>query len=146
SIEAQDEQLLKLLTIVAHDVENITIKIQDIYREQIITRLPESMNEQPAIEESLSTSLSSMQSDLPNLSQKISTILIKRCTETLRQHIRSVITQFRGSNTKPPTESSYFVPHIIKPLVTFCKVNKQLLSDKRRIECNSIVADAVAIR
>ncbi|CAG8648364.1 24187_t:CDS:10 [Cetraspora pellucida] len=146
SIEIQDERLLKLLTIVAHDVENITIKIREIYQEHIITRLPESMNEQPVIEESVSSSLSSMHSDLPDLSQKIATILTKRCTETLSKHIRSVITQFRGSNTKPPTEASYFVPHIIKPLVTFCKVNSQLLSDKRRNECNSIVADAVANR
>ncbi|CAG8680100.1 4961_t:CDS:10, partial [Dentiscutata erythropus] len=145
-IEAQEEQLLKLLTIVAHDVENMTLKIKEIYQEHIVTRLPESMSDQPAIEESISSSLSSMQSDLPDLNQKIATVLTKRCTETLRQHIRSVITQFRGSNTKPPTEASYFVPHIIKPLITFCKVNKELLSDKRRNECNSIVADAVAIR
>ncbi|CAG8537381.1 3406_t:CDS:10, partial [Cetraspora pellucida] len=146
SIEIQDERLLKLLTTVAHDVENITIKIREIYQEHIITRLPESMNEQPVIEGCVSSSLSSMHSDLPDLSQNIATILTKRCTETLSKHIRSVITQFRGSNTKPPTEASYFVPHIIKPLVTFCKVNSQLLSDKRRNECNSIVADAVANR
>ncbi|CAG8780067.1 42702_t:CDS:2, partial [Gigaspora margarita] len=145
-VEAQEERLLKLLTIVTHDVENMTLKIKETYQEHIITRLPESMNDQPAIEESVSSSLTSMQSDLPDLNQKIATILTKRCTETLRQHIRSVITQFRGSNTKPPTEASYFVPHIIKPLITFCKVNKQLLSGKRRNECNSIVADAVALR
>ncbi|KAF0399002.1 Conserved oligomeric Golgi complex component [Gigaspora margarita] len=145
-VEAQEERLLKLLTIVAHDVENMTLKIKETYQEHIITRLPESMNDQPAIEESVSSSLTSMQSDLPDLNQKIATILTKRCTETLRQHIRSVITQFRGSNTKPPTEASYFVPHIIKPLITFCKVNKQLLSGKRQNECNSIVADAVALR
>ncbi|CAG8636853.1 25042_t:CDS:10, partial [Racocetra persica] len=146
SIEVQDERLLKLLTIVAHDVENITLKIRDIYQEHIITRLPESMNEQPVIEGWYTDSLVHPYSDLPDLSQKIATILTKRCTETLSKHIRSVITQFRGSNTKPPTEASYFVPHIIKPLVTFCKVNSQLLSDKRRNECNSIVADAVANR
>ncbi|RIB23229.1 hypothetical protein C2G38_2171963 [Gigaspora rosea] len=136
-VEVQAKRLLKLLTIVGHDVDNMTLKIKETYQEHIITRLPESINDQPAIEgwcvpirdvlQSISSSLSSMQSDLPDLNQKIATILTKRCIETLRQHIRSVIAQFRGSITKPPTEASYFVPHIIKPLITFCKVNKQLL-------------------
>ena len=90
-------------------------------------------------------SLSSLQSDLPDLSQRISTILTKRCTEALR-HVRSIITQYRQPNTKPPTESSYFVPHIMKPLAAFYDTNKLYLSDKRRKEWSTIVGDAVAVR
>ncbi len=86
-----------------------------------------------------------MQSDLPDLSQRISTILTKRCTEALR-HVRSIITQYRQPNTKPPTEPSYFVPHIMKPLVAFCDVNKSYLSDGRRKEWSAIIGDAVAVR
>ncbi len=75
--DALDEQLLKHLVIVSYDVENIiikvnvrtllwiyvylkfeninliiysTIKIKEIYREQIIIKLPESMIDQPIIE------------------------------------------------------------------------------------------------
>ncbi|CAB4405568.1 unnamed protein product [Rhizophagus irregularis] len=143
--DALDEQVLRNLVIVSHDVENITTKIKEIYREHIIIKLPESMINQPIIEESISNSLSSLQSDLPDLSQKISTILTKRCTEALR-HVRSIITQYRQPNTKPPTESSYFVPHIMKPLAAFYDSNKLYLSDKRRKEWSSIVGDAVAVR
>ncbi|RIA87792.1 oligomeric golgi complex component, COG2-domain-containing protein [Glomus cerebriforme] len=143
--DALDEQVLRHLVIVSHDVENMTIKIKEIYRESIIIKLPESMIDQPIIEESILNSLSSLQSDLPDLSQRISAILTKRCTEALR-HVRSIITQYRQPNTKPPTESSYFVPHIMKPLAAFYDVNKPYLSDKRRKEWSSIVGDTVSVR
>ncbi|CAG8671900.1 10692_t:CDS:10, partial [Funneliformis caledonium] len=143
--DALDEQVLKQLVLVSYDVENIIIKIKEIYREHIISKLPESMTDQPIVEESISNSFSSLQSDLPDLSQKISVILTKRCTEALR-HVRSIITQYRQPNTKPPTESSYFVPHIMKPLAVFFDVNKSCLSDRRRKEWSALVGDAVAVR
>ncbi|CAG8499793.1 2025_t:CDS:10 [Diversispora eburnea] len=143
--EAQDDLLLKRLTIVAHDIENITMKIKEFYYGRIVNKLPESMTDLPIIEESIVSVLSSLKLGLPDFSQKITFILTNRCTDNLRL-IRSIITQYRQPNTKPPTEASYFVPHIIKPLATFCHVNRSILSVDRRQEWCYSVGNAVSMR
>ncbi|CAG8783134.1 2024_t:CDS:2, partial [Acaulospora morrowiae] len=120
--------------------------VKEFYREQVFSKLPDLVTDLPIIEESVNSLLASLRLDLPDFTQKISAILTSRCTETLRQHIRSIITQYRQPNTKPPTEASYFVPHIIKPLATFCDVNKLILSDNRRNEWCYSVGDAVSSR
>nr|CAG8566890.1 6596_t:CDS:10 [Entrophospora candida] len=141
-----DEQILRKLTVVAHDIENITIMIRENFRDNIIIKLPESMVDQPIIEESINSSLNSMEPDLSNISQKVSLILIKRCTENLKQRVLSITTFYRQPNAKPPTEPSYFVPHIMKPLTIFCNANKSILSEKRKKEWNAIICDGVAVR
>nr|CAG8494184.1 9220_t:CDS:10 [Entrophospora candida] len=141
-----DEQILRKLTVVAHDIENITIMIRENFRDNIIIKLPESMVDQPIIEESINSSLNSMEPDLSNISQKVSLILIKRCTENLKQRVLSITTFYRQPNAKPPTEPSYFVPHITKPLTIFCNANKSILSEKRKKEWNAIICDGVAVR
>jgi hypothetical protein len=98
------------------------------------------------ISESINDSLDSMESDVSNIGQKTSLILIKRCSENLKQRVLSITTFYRQPNAKPPTEPSYFVHHIMKPLAIFCNTNKSILSEKRKKEWNAIVADGVAIR
>ncbi|CAJ0823228.1 11984_t:CDS:2 [Entrophospora sp. SA101] len=96
-----DEQILRKLTVVAHDIENITIMIRENFRDNIIIKLPESMVDQPIIEESINSSLNSMEPDLSNISQKVSLILIKRCTENLKQRVLSITTFYRQPMSNP---------------------------------------------
>lgn len=56
---------------------------------------------------------------LPQLSQRILSVLRTRCADPLRM-VRSISTQYRGSATPSPApreaEPSYFVPQILRPL------------------------------
>ncbi|CAG8519748.1 4747_t:CDS:10 [Ambispora leptoticha] len=143
--EALEEQLLNQLTVITFDIENFITKIRQFFREVIMIQLPPQMMDEPLIEESIKISLLSIQSDIPEISRTVTTILIKRCAEYLRQ-TRGIITQYRYKNREPPTEFSYFVPTIMKPLVMFCDLNQHTLTESRRREWNLMVAEGVTMR
>ncbi|CAG8513317.1 6870_t:CDS:10 [Ambispora gerdemannii] len=143
--EASEEQILKQLAVITFDIENFTIKIKQLFREVIMTQLPPQTMDEPLIEESIKISLLSIQSDIPEVSRTVTTILIKRCAEYLRQ-TRGIITQYRYKNREPPTEFSYFVPTIMKPLIVFCDLNQHILTESRRKEWSLMVAEGVTMR
>ncbi|KDQ28122.1 hypothetical protein PLEOSDRAFT_44979 [Pleurotus ostreatus PC15] len=69
----------------------------------------------------LQQSLAALTTLIPSMSSEIVTILSKRCCDALLP-VRSIPSQFRAmSNKRMPTEPSYFVPSILRPLkVFFC--------------------------
>ena len=63
--------------------------------------------------------LSTLTSLVPSLSAQIITILSKRACEALLP-VRSIPSQFRAMSSKRlPTEPSYFIASILRPLKTF---------------------------
>jgi hypothetical protein len=55
---------------------------------------------------------------LPEISNKIVTTLVKKCSEPLK-HIRNIPPQFRRTNKEKPTQCSFFISLIFKPLTEF---------------------------
>ncbi|CAG8507539.1 9713_t:CDS:10 [Paraglomus brasilianum] len=144
--DATDEQLLRLLTAVAFDIENIHDKVKLFYGDTILLKLPTLMADEPIIEDSITSPLITLRDTLlPDLTNQITTILTKQCSEILH-HVRSITQQYRHTNKKAPTEASDFVPHIMKPLVTYTVANKAILTEKTRKTGSLIVAEAVATR
>lgn len=71
--------------------------------------------------DALQQSLAALARLIPSMSSEIVVILSKRCCDALLP-VRSIPSQFRAmSNKRMPTEPSYFVPSILRPLkVFFC--------------------------
>ena len=69
--------------------------------------------------DALRNSLEQITSLQPGLSRRIISVLVRRCSEALLP-VRSIPSQFRAmSNKKMPSEASYFVSLILKPVKAF---------------------------
>lgn len=69
--------------------------------------------------DALQRQLSLLDSLVPPLSNQITNILTRRSCDAL-QPVRSILSQFRAmSNKRTPTEASYFVPSILRPVRNF---------------------------
>jgi hypothetical protein len=88
----------------------------------------------------LKESTASIYAIIPCLATQILSILSRRCAEPLRL-IRSVVAQVRTSK-KEPSEPSYFVPGILKPLKAYLEGPASVLDDSlKRQWATDVVAD-----
>ena len=73
--------------------------------------------------DALKHSLEQITSLQTGLSRRIISVLVRRCSEALLP-VRSIPSQFRAmSNKKMPSEASYFIPTIFKPVKTYFGIN-----------------------
>ncbi|KAL1672422.1 hypothetical protein EV122DRAFT_271632 [Schizophyllum commune] len=123
SIAADDAALRNCSTVMA-DIRAMEANVMTIWREQISVLLPESANEDETNpEDALKHSLEQITSLQPGLSRRIISVLVRRCSEALLP-VRSIPSQFRAmSNKKMPSEASYFIPTIFKPVKTYFGIN-----------------------
>src|ERR1700729_3798066 len=69
--------------------------------------------------DALQHQLSLLDSLVPEMSTQITNILTRRSCDAL-QPVRSILSQFRAmSNKRTPTEASYFIPSILRPVRNF---------------------------
>uniref|UniRef100_D8QCD3 Conserved oligomeric Golgi complex subunit 2 n=1 Tax=Schizophyllum commune (strain H4-8 / FGSC 9210) TaxID=578458 RepID=D8QCD3_SCHCM len=123
SIAADDAALRNCSTVMA-DIRAMEANVMTIWQEQISVLLPESANEDETNpEDALKHSLEQITSLQPGLSRRIISVLVRRCSEALLP-VRSIPSQFRAmSNKKMPSEASYFIPTIFKPVKTYFGIN-----------------------
>ncbi|KIY46789.1 COG complex component [Fistulina hepatica ATCC 64428] len=120
---AADDALLRQYAIVIVDIRELESQVRGKWLEEISVMLPEVSDEGCRAEDALSASLSALRDLVVPLSMRITTILTKRCCEALSP-VRSIPSQFRAmSNKKAPSEPSYFVFTILRPLKAFFGIN-----------------------
>ncbi|RUS25433.1 hypothetical protein BC938DRAFT_472183, partial [Jimgerdemannia flammicorona] len=96
--------------------------------------------------DSITSSLTRLTSDhLPDLHRKTTTILTRRCLDTLKL-VRTITSQYHYTNRPPPRDHSPFVPAILRPFVAFVEQNGEYLRERRIVEFATVVAEAVTTR
>ncbi|KAF5354659.1 hypothetical protein D9756_005330 [Leucocoprinus leucothites] len=122
---AADENLLRQYAAVISDLKQLENKIDNLWQQEISLILPSEVLEatdgdgpRDVLKQALSKSTAITQP----ASTQIVAILTKRCCEALLP-VRSIPSQFRAmSNKKLPTEPSYFVQTIFRPVKAFFAV------------------------
>ncbi|TFK44741.1 COG complex component [Crucibulum laeve] len=101
------------------DIQAMRSKMKTIWDQEISMLLPEVGPDFIKAEEALDSVLSKLTALIPSMSSQIITILTRRCCVTLAP-VKSIPTQFRAmSNKRNPTEASYFVSSILRPVKQF---------------------------
>ncbi|KAI0058099.1 COG complex component [Artomyces pyxidatus] len=123
---AADDALLRQFASAITDIYVMESQIWTLWRDEISRMLPEPSsqegNEPMAAEDALRHSVLSLTSLVPAMSVQILGILTKRACDALLP-VRSIPSQFRAmSNKRMPTEPSYFVASILRPIRTFFSI------------------------
>ncbi|THH20409.1 hypothetical protein EW146_g922 [Bondarzewia mesenterica] len=120
---AVDDALLRQCAAAVNDIKAMQSETLTLWHEEISMMLPDMSeiadDQQVSSEDALQHTLQGLISLVPPLSSQIVAILTKRACEALMP-VRSIPSQFRAmSNKRPPTEPSYFVASILRPLKVF---------------------------
>ncbi|KAF9012367.1 oligomeric golgi complex component, COG2-domain-containing protein [Cyathus striatus] len=116
-----DDLSLKQYASVIVDISTFRKQVRTLWNQEISIVLPDTINHNSLIETegALQKSLEKLTSLVLPLSNQIITVLTHRCCEGLLP-VRSIPSQFRAmSNKKDPTEPSYFVSSVLRPLKLF---------------------------
>ncbi|EJU04373.1 COG complex component [Dacryopinax primogenitus] len=115
---ADDDETLRKDAYNIIDMKHLEEKVWDLY-DRIGGLLEEAEEDDETAKETLQSSLAHLLSRIPSYQTQILQILTKRCADPLR-HVRSIASQYRAmSNKREPTEPSYFVPGIMRPVKLF---------------------------
>ncbi|KAH7888658.1 oligomeric golgi complex component, COG2-domain-containing protein [Phlebopus sp. FC_14] len=119
---AADDLLLKQYGIALIDIKAMVSQVSALWREEISVVLPEVSVKDEVYTDAqavLRDQLNSIESLTGPLSKQVVAILIRRACDALLP-VRSIPSQFRAMSSKRmPTEPSYFVPLILRPLKAF---------------------------
>ncbi|KAH7914152.1 oligomeric golgi complex component, COG2-domain-containing protein [Hygrophoropsis aurantiaca] len=117
-----DEPLLKQLSAALVDIKALTSHTWTLWREEISMMLPEisgAEEDTNSLEETLMRQLSTLEDLVNPLSNQVIGVLTRRCCDALLP-VRSIPSQFRAMSSKrAPTEPSYFVSAILRPIKGF---------------------------
>jgi hypothetical protein len=141
------------------DINAMQSSMQAIWMEEISMMLPESAEdptEEDVInpEQALSQALESLSTLIPPLLNQITQILTKRSCDALMP-VRSIPSQFRAMSSNKrgilPTEPSYFVASILRPVKSFFGVGGvqgpgSKLGEEYLKECTAKVFEGVCAR
>ncbi|KZO95535.1 COG complex component [Calocera viscosa TUFC12733] len=113
-----DDETLRKTAFSIVDLKRLEGNVWALYS-RIGGLLEEAEEEEGTARETLESSLTRLMSPIPLYKNQILQILIKRSADPLR-HVRSIASQYRAmSNKREPTEPSYFVPGIMRPVKVF---------------------------
>lgn len=120
---AADEILLRQFATALVDIRAMTSQVLQLWREEISKMLPDTSIEDDIAEEVLEVALRTQLEQLSALSTSLcsqaTAILSRRCCDALSA-VRSIPSQFRAmSNKRLPSEPSYFIPIILRPVRIF---------------------------
>lgn len=122
---AADDTLLRQYAAVISDVKLLESQTWVLWRDEVgpmLTSLfveEEAPSEYVRAEDALRGGLQKLTSVIPPLSSQLVSILTRRASEAL-QPVRSMPLQFRAmSNKRPPSEPSFFVAGVLRPVRTF---------------------------
>ncbi|KAF8973230.1 COG complex component [Flammula alnicola] len=117
---AADDASLRYYAAAIIDIKIMETNVLTLWRQVISMMMPDtSDDEEFQTEDALRESISALITFVAPLSSKIIAILTKRCCDGLLP-VRSIPSQFRAmSNKRNPTEPSYFVSSILRPVKQF---------------------------
>lgn len=96
--------------------------------------------------DSLHTSLQTLANSVqPEIQRKLTIILGRRCIDVAK-NVKSITTQYRHTNKRPPTEPSHYVSNILRPYTIVRDQNKSFIASSREHELITLVAEAVTSR
>ncbi|KDQ21263.1 hypothetical protein BOTBODRAFT_197088 [Botryobasidium botryosum FD-172 SS1] len=116
-----DEAMLQQFAAGIIDIMLLERNVRTLWSDQISHLLPpnEADDEAETPEAVLNSMLETLSAMVPELAAQIVAVLIRRCSDTLGL-VRSIPSQYRAmSNKRDPTEPSYFVPNILRPVRVF---------------------------
>lgn len=134
------------------DIRAMESSMWTIWREEISMMLPEPPDEPPEEglvnpEQALTNALDSLSTLIPTLLHQITEILTKRSCDALMP-VRSIPSQFRAMSSSKkaimPTEPSYFVSSILRPVRSFFGIGG-VAGPGSRLEPDSLRACAFAV-
>ncbi|KAG6820743.1 hypothetical protein H0H93_012389 [Arthromyces matolae] len=119
---AADDSTLRQNVAMMVDIKALRTHVLTLWREEISMMLPEisdSETDGAQPQDTLHNSLNALTNLIAPLSSDILGILTRRCCDALLP-VRSIPSQFRAmSNKRIPTEPSYFVASILRPVKLF---------------------------
>jgi len=98
---------------IVNDIDYVSCQVQKIFENQIQTKLPVSMAEEPVLLESFEQALKTLRQEVPAVQQSITELITRRCVNTLSVNVKNITARY---GDEPPRESSHFVPLILEPL------------------------------
>ncbi|OAX39994.1 COG complex component [Rhizopogon vinicolor AM-OR11-026] len=124
---AVDEILLRQFATALVDIRTMISRVSNLWREEIIGLLPDTSTEdsveEAVLEAALRTQLEQLDTVSASLCSRVTNILSRRCCDALLP-VRSIPSQFRAmSNKRLPSEASYFVPTILRPVRSFFAIS-----------------------
>ncbi|PLW09470.1 hypothetical protein PCANC_21501 [Puccinia coronata f. sp. avenae] len=144
SEESEDEELLRILTVVLADLLRLRLSILSLFSNLIAPRIPKVSigPDSQTPEEVLKVSLNKIVGMEPQLTTEIRSTLVKRCSEKLR-FIRSVGSSARASKTIP-TEPSYFISDILNDIKVYLEKYGKHLAEQVRTDLVSGIIDELS--
>ncbi|KAG0166305.1 Conserved oligomeric Golgi complex subunit 2 [Apophysomyces sp. BC1015] len=137
---------LKQLVMLVHDIEILVEQTKTQTDTVILPKLPVNVHEIPLLRECINDILLNLvQSSIPEANKRITGIVNRRCMESLKL-VRSITSQYRHTNKPPPTESSYFIPNLFRPFLTFVEQHSSWINDGRRKIWGRMVGEAIVTR
>ncbi|KAJ3091904.1 Conserved oligomeric Golgi complex subunit 2 [Quaeritorhiza haematococci] len=141
--ENADELIIRQCLYFHNDIKNIGEQVTKTSEDVVLPKLGKTVDRE-LLEESLNHSLKAIQTILPDLTTRVTSVLIKKCAEALR--IRNIPREYRGTKKEPPTKPSYFVPMILKPVSTFVESSKALVGSSTIREWTLVVVEDVTAK
>ncbi|KAN0091182.1 COG (conserved oligomeric Golgi) complex component, COG2 domain containing protein [Tylopilus felleus] len=128
------DDLLKQYAIILVDIKAITLQALRLWREEINSALPELAPSQDIHidpEDALREQLNSLSSIAEQVTKQVMQLLSRRACDSLLP-VRSIPSQFRAMSSKRmPTEPSYFVPLILRPVKAFFGIGSSSVAGDR---------------
>ncbi|KNC99298.1 uncharacterized protein SPPG_05552 [Spizellomyces punctatus DAOM BR117] len=143
STDASSDAALRKFLYFYNDIRGIEDQVHKFFDDSIKSKLPAAVRDDSILRESLDASLSPLKAILPQLSQRVCKVLIRRCSDPLRNNIHSITPQYRMTNKEPPSRPSHFITTIFKPLSSFFDDHRHLLKATTIPEWTSFVMDDV---
>ncbi|KAI8593705.1 oligomeric golgi complex component, COG2-domain-containing protein [Geranomyces variabilis] len=144
--EGGDDETLRKFLHFYHDIRNVSSQIIGIFETVMRPKLPQQASKEPILRTSLDEALAKLHVLVPELTQRVCSVLIKLCSEPLRKNVQEISPQYRMTRKEAPTKHSYFVPSIFAPLSSFFDNNQNLANSSAALEWTTNVADNVAAK
>ncbi|KAI8580015.1 hypothetical protein K450DRAFT_238952 [Umbelopsis ramanniana AG] len=146
NISVDETRNLRQLLVLAHDVDTLVRETKELFENEISLKLPETMRDEPLMKDSLYLSLQTLVNSVqPEVQRKLTVILSRRCIDVAK-NVKSITTQYRHTNKRPPTEPSHYVSNILRPYTIVRDQNKTFIASSREHELITLVAEAVTAR
>ncbi|KAI8086471.1 oligomeric golgi complex component, COG2-domain-containing protein [Halteromyces radiatus] len=136
-----------LVIVLSNDIENLVSVMKTLTSDMIFPKLPNDIQDISLLKESMDELLQTLEtSTIQDLDRRITGAISRRCMESL-QLVKGIISHYRHTNKAPPTEPSYFIPHLFKPFVTFVERNRPWIQHTNKQKTwAAIVIDMVIFR
>ncbi|CAO3589641.1 unnamed protein product [Absidia cylindrospora] len=135
-----------LVIVLSNDIRNMVTFTKQQMNDIIFPKLPNDIQDISLLKESMDEILQNLEtSTIQDLDRRITGTISRRCMESL-QLVKGIISHYRHTNKAPPTESSYFIPNLFKPYVTFVERNQHWIHDNKHKAWGAIVVDMVVFR